>query len=83
MTYAENWALISKLHKHFLAVEKDKPASDTKERYFPTKAPEQDSTHNYTLATTPIFNPLSTPAKTGSCKFLEEGKSRWQWMSLI
>lgn len=87
MTYAENWALVCKLYKHFQALEKEKPpmesAKESKEHWWPSKAPElkPDPVSSFSMASN-ILNPLSTPIK-GSCQFLQEGKSRWQSMSLI
>ncbi len=87
MTYAENWTLVCKLHRHFQALEKDKPSTETakenKEHWWPSKAQElkPDPLSSFSLPST-ILNPLSTPIK-GSCQFLQEGKSRWQSMSLI
>lgn len=87
MTYAENWALVCKLHKHLQFIEKEKPqletAKESKEHWWPSKVPElkPDPVSSFSMAST-ILNPLSTPIK-GSCQFLQEGKSRWQSMSLI
>lgn len=88
MTYAENWALICKLHRHLGGVEKEKPAveaaKESKEHWWPSKTNElkPDPTSAFSLACTSMLNPLSTPVK-GSSQFLQEGKSRWQSMSLI
>jgi hypothetical protein len=85
MTYAENWNIICKLHKH-LNVEKDKNNENYKERLdikwtskvFDHKPEINQSFYQHP----PIINPaLSTPIKES--KFLEEGKSRWQSMNLI
>jgi hypothetical protein len=88
MTYAENWSLICKLHKHLHGLEKEKnpeAVKDTRELWWPSKPLEskhEPILSNFSLNCNQMtMNPLSTPIK-GS-KFLEEGKSRWQSMSLI
>lgn len=83
MTYAENWSLICKLHKYFN--DKEKSNENTKDRVdikwtksFDNKSEIAQSYYQLPPIITP---PLSTPVKES--KFLEEGKSRWQSMSLI
>ena len=90
MTYAENWTLICKLHRHLAAIEKEKPAVDptkeSKEHWWPSKGELKDPASSFSLPTASSFslatNPLSTPVK-GPSQFLQEGKSRWQSMGLI